>query len=95
MCIRDRATKDCTSALVLAADGTYTLTVTKDGKESYTGKGTFETAASPMGVSLTLKSDKGATATLSLIHIWKPAWLLSGSYAGGGGKPRRAAGRPS
>ncbi len=59
----DEATKGYTSTLVLAPDATYTLTVSKDGKDSYTEKGTFETAASPMGVSLTLKSDKGATAT--------------------------------
>lgn len=48
-----------TSTLVLSPDASYTITVTKDGKETYTEKGTFETAASPMGVSLVLKSDKG------------------------------------
>ena len=48
-----------TSTLVLSPDASYTITVVKDGKETYTEKGTFETAASPMGVSLVLKSEKG------------------------------------
>ena len=44
---------------MLSPDASYTITVVKDGKETYTEKGTFDTAASPMGVSLVLKSEKG------------------------------------
>ena len=51
-----------TSTLVLSPDASYTITVVKDGKETYTEKGTFETATSPMGVSLVLKSEKGETS---------------------------------
>ena len=50
-----------TGALQLGADGSYTLTVTKDGQETYSEKGTFATEGSSMGVSLELTNEKGDT----------------------------------
>jgi uncharacterized lipoprotein NlpE involved in copper resistance len=51
------------SELTLNADGTYAITVTKDGAETYAEKGTFEAAGSPMGVTLTLTNEKGGTVS--------------------------------
>lgn len=47
------------STLTLNPDATYTISVTQDGQETYAEAGTFETAASPMGVRLILKSEAG------------------------------------
>ena len=51
------------STLTLNGDGTYSIAVTKDGTETYTETGTFEAAASQMGLSLLLTSESGGTVS--------------------------------
>ena len=49
--------------LTLNGDGTYAIAVTKDGTETYAEAGTFEAAASQMGLSLLLTSESGGTVS--------------------------------
>jgi len=59
----DGEAEGCTSSLVLNADGTYTITVVKDGTETYSETGTFETASSAMGLSVLLVKEDGGIAS--------------------------------
>lgn len=48
-----------TGTLTLQPDGSYQLSVTKDGTETYAETGTFRTEGSAMGVSLLMTSEDG------------------------------------
>lgn len=67
--------KGYVGSLNLNADGSYTLSVTKDGTETYAQKGTFTTQASSMGSNLVLTSEDNqemsaviSDASINLTH---------------------------